>query len=188
MLLLQLLIPSFALPTKQLQVSLILDKEFNLLNSETALLKNDSLIISPSHYNSEYEEFMAQFTSKGSFDLDILDKQLIISQDGSLKLASRHLHQDNESNIEHDDDVQRHIFSIKEGNLSFNGETDFTLCQLQNDKESFSIHLTYSESASNDCNGAINGFKIKVFNQLGIQHEDFESPEFIYNTGKIVYF
>lgn len=206
LLLLQLIIGIFALPTKQLKVSLILEKEFHSLNSETVLLQGDDLLIITSTPSSsskdnvqkpsssfsntdQYEWFMAHFTPKGSFYMESIEKNLIVANDGSLKLSPRHVHQDNESDSQHDEESQRHVFSIKDGKLIFNGVDNFTLCPvdpLQKDK--FSIHLTYSESASVNCDGGIDGFQLKVYNQLGIQAEDFEAPEFLFNSGKAVYF
>lgn len=180
------LIPIFAIPTKQLKQSLILEKPFNSLNSECVFINNDdTLVISKEGVKkNDNDMFMAQFSKIGSFELE--SKQLIVARDGTLKLDTRHIHKENESNTEHDEVVQEHIFSIKNGKLSFNGFTDFRLCPLND--ELFSIHLQYSESA-NDCeSGAVDAVQFSVFNQLGIQAEDFEAPEFIYNTGKLVYF
>lgn len=181
------LIPIFAIPTKQLKQSLIVEKPFNSLNSECVyIINDDTLVISKENSNKEdnIDMFLAQFSDQGSFELD--SKQLIITRDGTLKLDTRHIHKENESNSEHDEIVQEHIFSIKDGKLSFNGFTDFRLCPINDDL--LSIHLQYSESA-NDCeHGAVDAVQFSVFNQLGIQAKDFEAPEFIYNTGKLVYF
>lgn len=195
------LVPILALPTGQLKVSLILEKDYHSLNSETVLIQSDdSLIVSSTNTNDksakktsnndQYDWFMAHFTSKGSFEIESLEKELTISKDGSLKLSQIHNHQQDESESQHDEEFQkRAVFSIKDGKLMFNSADDFTLCPIDSQKDQFSIHLTYSESANSDeCSEGIPGVKLKVFNQLGIQARDFEAPEFLYSTGKIVYF
>ncbi|CCH43766.1 putative secreted protein [Wickerhamomyces ciferrii] len=167
-------------------VSMSLELPYNPLNGNSIMVQEDNLLVSQ---NSQYDLkswFSAYFNSKGSFEVDT--KLLTISQVGQLKLSTDK-HVKSETSIEHDDEVQRHTFSIKNGYLNFNNIDIFTLCPAADNEGLYTIHLTYSKSAS-ACNGkgSINNAKFKVHSGAGTVVEDFELPEFIFNQGRHVYF
>jgi hypothetical protein len=75
-------------------------------------------------------------------------------------------------------------FSIVNGELTHEGIRDFTLCRVSDD--SYSVHISKGVNIEK-CGAMVDGVKVKVLNQFGIQASDFDEPEFIYNTGELMF-
>lgn len=101
--------------------------------------------------------------------------------DGSLSLVPKAASATTEMASDHS------TFSIKNGYLMHNGIQEFTMCHSKsiNELDYYTLHVTQERGAT--CVAKVDGINIKVYNEDGVLASDFEAPEFMCNSGKLMF-
>lgn len=161
-----------ALPIGQSYCTFKVKKQYHVLNEQQITIHENVLLISTEHRH--YEPFKTMVNQDaGTFTFD--DQVLTLSSTGTLLTT-------------HQSQIYQHprhrtIFYIKDGILSHSGHDEFTACIV--DDGLYSLHSSLSQSVP--CEGKQQGIQIEVLDAMNKPVEDMEAPEFLYQTGELMF-